>query len=74
MRWQHPHRGLLSPIAFINDLDQLGLITEAGKRAAEQAVDDWASWATAGLFPPTLAVNVAASQLHSDSLVDDLLA
>lgn len=73
MRWQHPQRGLLAPATFINDLDQLGLINEAGKRAAEQAVDDWTIWARAGLSPPTLAVNVAASQLHSDSLVNDLL-
>ncbi len=31
MRWQHPQRGLLAPATFINDLDQLGLINEAGK-------------------------------------------
>jgi diguanylate cyclase (GGDEF)-like protein len=74
VRWQHPTRGLLGPVEFIDVAEESGLIEEIGLWVLHQ------SWADAERLgaqlgrPISLAVNVASGQLSGSSLVDAVTA
>jgi EAL domain-containing protein (putative c-di-GMP-specific phosphodiesterase class I) len=70
IRWNHPTRGIVLPFEFIVQMEEAGLIIEAGSRVLERAMKDWRAWSEAGLLPPQIAVNVAAKQFLSGELVD----
>jgi diguanylate cyclase (GGDEF)-like protein len=74
IRWQHPHRGLVSPGEFIPVLEQTGMILEAGRWAIKRAVLDYAAWVANGLKPPRIAVNVSQAQLRRKEFVEDVKA
>jgi len=68
VRWQHPTRGLVSPLEFISLAEETGLILPLGYWVLETACDQLVAWAgqpdMAGLV---LAVNVSAKQFrHRD--------
>ncbi|HEX2940072.1 MAG TPA: EAL domain-containing protein [Rhodopila sp.] len=68
LRWQHPERGLVSPVQFIPIAEECGLIGSIGAWVLEQACIDAAGW------PGHLkvAVNLSPAQFHGRSLVDDV--
>jgi predicted signal transduction protein with EAL and GGDEF domain len=74
VRWQHPTRGLLGPVDFIDVAEESGLIEEIGLWVLHQ------SWADAERLgarlgrPISLAVNVASGQLSGPSLVNAVAA
>lgn len=74
VRWQHPRRGLLSPMEFIDQAEQSGLILPLGqwvlRKACEQLVQWAAQPATARL---TMAVNVSARQFRHPEFVEQVL-
>src|SRR5687767_517090 len=59
IRWQHPERGMVSPVDFIPLLEETGMILEVGRWALERAALDHVAWCAAGLRPPRIAVNVS---------------
>lgn len=69
IRWQHPQYGLISPAQFIPLAEQSGQIVQVGewvlRTACRQAVD----FATSGLAPLVMSVNLSARQLRDDSLI-----
>lgn len=70
MRWQHPARGLVSPIDFIPLAEETGLIVEMGRWALRQAANDFAK-----LDDTTrVAVNVSPVQFLKSDLVADVKA
>jgi EAL domain-containing protein (putative c-di-GMP-specific phosphodiesterase class I) len=75
VRWQHPQRGMVSPLEFIPLAEETGLILPLGRWVLETACRQLALWAarqeTAQL---TIAVNVSARQLHQRDFVDQVLA
>jgi diguanylate cyclase (GGDEF)-like protein len=71
LRWRHPSRGVLQPNTFIPLLEETGLITETGRWVLEQACEQAATWRAAG-HPISMAVNVSARQLDSDSITIDI--
>ncbi len=75
VRWQHPERGLVSPMAFIPLAEETGLIMPLGLWVLETACAQLAAWAgrvdTAHL---TLSVNVSARQFRHADFVDQVLA
>lgn len=75
LRWQHPERGLVSPIEFIPLAEETGLILPLGQWVLEGACAQLAVWAkdprTRNL---TLAVNVSARQFRQSDFVDKVKA
>ncbi len=61
LRWDHPQRGLVSPMQFLPLITNTGLSARVGDWALAQALDHLAQWRRAGL---ELQVNVNISARH----------
>ena len=72
VRWQHPSRGLLSPGAFIDVAEQVGLMAELGRRVLDLALAQCRTWQDAGVRRP-VAVNVSPSQFADPHFVRSVL-
>jgi diguanylate cyclase (GGDEF)-like protein len=64
LRWQHPQRGMVSPMSFIPLAESSGLIVPIGDWVMRTACRQNKAWLDAGLPPITVAVNVSARQLR----------
>jgi EAL domain-containing protein (putative c-di-GMP-specific phosphodiesterase class I) len=65
IRWQHPERGLVSPLEFIPLTEETGLILPIGQWVLETACEKLKSWERDPLSRDiVLAVNVSAKQLR----------
>ena len=64
IRWQHPHRGLLLPAAFLPAIEQSGLIAPLTAWVLRRALSDQALWMAHG-FTWAVAVNVSARNVES---------
>ena len=65
MRWQHPERGMVSPVDFIPLAEETGLIHELGERALNLACQEAMTW-SAG---ESVAVNLSPVQFSNPGLV-----
>lgn len=74
IRWQHPKRGLVSPLEFIPLAEESGLILPLGQWILEAACAQLLSWATS---PATaklnLSINISARQFQHPQFVAQLL-
>lgn len=73
LRWRHPRFGMVSPAEFIPIAEQSGQIGRIGKWVMAQVCESIAEWAAAGTPMVPIAVNLSLVQLHSATLVDDIL-
>ena len=73
VRWDHPTRGLLYPEAFLDLIEEFGLMQSLTRVVLERALDQAARWRSTGR-DLTVAVNLAASSLVDDDLPDDVAA
>jgi len=65
IRWNHPDKGMISPIHFIPLAEETGLIIPIGHWVLSQACDILKEWSNdPDLNGLTLAVNVSAKQFH----------
>ncbi len=69
VRWQHPTRGLLAPDAFLDLVEQSGLMPELTGRMLGLAVRQCAQWRLDGL-EVGVSVNLSASCLLQEALPD----
>jgi EAL domain-containing protein (putative c-di-GMP-specific phosphodiesterase class I) len=70
MRWQHPHRGLVSPVEFIPLAEDSGAIVAMGYWGIQAACDSLVRWAgVPGLGDLTLSVNVSPRQFNDPGFV-----
>ncbi len=60
LRWQHPLRGLTGPDAFLDVAEEDGTILEIDRWVLRTACEQTKRWDDAGLYLPTIAVNVSA--------------
>lgn len=69
LRWQHPARGLVSPLEFIPGAAKIGLIVKIGEWVLETAAAQNKAWQNAGLRPVKIGVNIAEKQFEAWNLV-----
>lgn len=68
VRWRHPERGFVPPIAFIPYAEESGLIHQIGAWVVEEAARQAAQWKAEG-FDVRVAVNISARQLVDDRIL-----
>ena len=69
LRWNHPERGLISPVEFIPIAEAIGLIVPIGEWVLRQACAQNKAWQEAGLPAFAVAVNLSAVQFRQEDLV-----
>lgn len=72
IRWQHPTRGVISPMEFIPLAEEIGLIRPIGRWVLEVACKQAKRWQDAfPMNPPlTMSVNLSAIQLRQTNLLE----
>ncbi len=64
VRWQHPERGMISPLEFIPLAEESGLILPLGEWVLREACRQLHAWDTHGFAPMRMSINVSAVQFH----------
>lgn len=73
IRWRHPTDGLIEPLDFLWLAEQTGLIRDIGLWTLDRACRDWPTLRQYTDFStPFISVNLSASQLANEILVDDV--
>ncbi len=70
VRWQHPERGLLGPLEFIDAAERTGLVVPLGGWVLAEAARQLAAWRAQGFGGLRVAVNVSAGQLRGGRLLE----
>jgi diguanylate cyclase (GGDEF)-like protein/PAS domain S-box-containing protein len=66
VRWNHPRRGLVSPIEFISIAEENGMISRIGAFVLRRACEDAVRWPAA----IRVAVNLSPAQFHDKDLAN----
>ncbi len=67
VRWQHPELGLLQPAAFLDMVEQTGLIGAMTTCVLERAIAECAAWHSSGRAI-AISVNLSVRNLHDPML------
>jgi diguanylate cyclase (GGDEF)-like protein/PAS domain S-box-containing protein len=70
IRWQHPDRGLISPLEFISVAEDCGLMLPIGRWVLRESCKQAKAWQDAGLRPIEMAVNVSSVEFRSDDFLE----
>jgi len=70
VRWQHPTRGLVSPLEFIPLAEETGQILALGEWVMLTACRQLKEWQDKGYTSVRMAVNLAGRQLESSNIVE----
>ena len=75
LRWQHPTKGMVSPVDFIPVLETSGMIIEVGQWVLEESCKALLKWHDDGLWAEgmKLSVNISPRQFRRNAFVDDVL-
>ena len=69
IRWQHPERGLVSPLEFIPLLEESGMIVDVGDWVLRESCRLNKQWQDQGLEPLRVSVNVSSLQFKQGNFV-----
>jgi diguanylate cyclase (GGDEF)-like protein/PAS domain S-box-containing protein len=74
IRWQHPERGLVSPVEFIPIAEETGLIVPIGQWILQEACATMQVWQKQfpHLAPLTISVNLSGKQLREQDLIEQI--
>jgi diguanylate cyclase (GGDEF)-like protein/PAS domain S-box-containing protein len=74
VRWQHPERGLIPPLAFIPIAEESGVIVPLGRWILSEACHQLKTWQQSrpDSSMQSVAVNVSARQIHDPGFVQDV--
>jgi EAL domain-containing protein (putative c-di-GMP-specific phosphodiesterase class I) len=74
VRWEHPVRGLVPPLAFVPLAEETGMILPLGRWVLERACQQARAWRDAHPNGPALfmSVNLSARQFADPELVDQV--
>ena len=73
LRWRHPGRGYVSPVAFIPLAEETGAIVPIGQWVLKQACMQSKAWQDQTRKPLTVCVNVSPRQFGEPKWVDSVL-
>jgi EAL domain-containing protein (putative c-di-GMP-specific phosphodiesterase class I) len=75
VRWQHPIRGMVSPLDFISIAEESGSIVGLGDWVLDEACRQARLWSQDNRFDPTfhISVNVSALQFIQDDFASKIL-
>jgi len=68
LRWQHPEKGMISPLQFIPLAEETGLIVPIGEWVLRTACEQGKRWHDMGVHGLTMAVNLSAKQFALNNL------
>jgi len=68
LRWEHPARGLVPPLAFVPLAEETGAIVSIGRWVLREACRRATTWEA----PLIVSVNLSARQLQQPDLVDEI--
>ena len=74
VRWNHPEKGMVSPLDFIPLAEDTGLIVPIGEWVLYEACRQMQSWKDAGLGSIRVAVNLSVRQIREQNIVSSVLA
>jgi diguanylate cyclase (GGDEF)-like protein len=74
VRWNHPRRGLVSPVDFVDVAESTGLIVPLGDWVLNEACRQARAWRQADVVDDAfyISVNLSARQLAEPSLVENV--
>lgn len=72
IRWIHPIEGLISPIKFIPEAEEMGLIVDIGEYVLRSACKQNKHWQDLGYPPKHIAVNLSARQFQQKTILDTI--
>jgi diguanylate cyclase (GGDEF)-like protein len=70
IRWNHPKKGLISPVEFIPLVEENGLIIEIGEWVLRSSCLQVKQWQREGLSGLALKVNLSVRQLEQENFVE----
>lgn len=73
IRWNHPVKGMISPIEFMSIAEETGLILPIGDWVLQKACEDLNRWRQSGLTDVRIALNLSVCQLSQDNIVADII-
>ena len=73
VRWQHPTRGIVPPLDFINIAEETGLILPIGEYVLRTACTQVMEWRRAGSPDLWVSVNISGRQFQSPNLVKTII-
>ncbi|SPP63567.1 two-component system response regulator [Nitrospira lenta] len=72
IRWQHPVRGMVSPLTFIPLAEEVGLIDQIGQWVLRTACAQQVAWRAYGLSEISIAINLSGVQFQQADLVESI--
>lgn len=69
LRWNHPLKGMISPLDFIPLAEETGLIVPIGKWVLLNACRQLKKWHSRGFVDMTVSVNLSGRQFEEDDLI-----
>ena len=69
VRWQHPVRGMVPPVQFIELAEQTGVIVQLGEWVLREVCRQNKVWRDAGISDFSVAVNVSSIQFKQDDFL-----
>lgn len=74
VRWQHPERGVISPLDFIPMAEETGIIIQIGRWVLEEACRQMSRWQNLSLRdePLQISVNLSCKQFLQPDLLEQI--
>ncbi len=72
IRWNHPQKGIVSPLEFIPVAEECGLIHPLGDWTLQEACRQNKQWKEEGVPSFRIAVNLSAKQFKQDQLLNKI--
>lgn len=72
MRWNHPQKGVVPPVAFIPIAEEAGLITQIDEWGLTEACRQSKLWQDKGYMPICVSVNMSQAQFYQTDIVSTI--